>query len=133
MPIQLGTILTAPTISAAGGTPSTMSSDGQTVQNGIHVADMAVADLRVRPHMTFKNYPPTLDPVTRKYGKGKRVATLTFPRTMADGLPGFPLMRLQMEDFPELTDAEQTKMLDWAAQCFFDADFRPFWKTGSVA
>lgn len=133
MPIQSGTILTASTISAAGGTASTLTSDGQTVQNGVHVADMAVSDLRIRPHWTFKNYLPTLDSVTKKYGKGKRVATGTFPRMMADGFPGFPVIRIQVEDYPEMTDAELTKILDWGAQCLFDADFRPFWKTGSVA
>lgn len=133
MPIQSGTILTAPIISATGGTSSTLSPDGQTVQNGIHVSDAAVLDLRVRPHWTFKNYIPTLDPLTKKYGKGKRVATGTFPRTMADGLPGFPVIRIQVEDYPEMTDAEVTKILDWGAQCLFDADFRPFWKTGNVS
>lgn len=133
MGVQNGTILTGATISASGGTSSTLTIDGLTVTNGIHIADMAVTDSRVRPHITLKTIPAPLDPVTKKYGKGKRSAVITMPRTNSDGLPGFPVVRISIEDFPEMSDAEVTKLLDWAAQLLFDSDYRPFFKTGSLA
>lgn len=133
MPIQGGTILTGATISASGGTSSTLSADGQTVQNGVHVSDMAVTDFRVRPHATFKNVFATLNKTTGKWSKGKKSCVATFPRTMTDGTAGFPLLRIILEDFPEMTDAEYEKMVTWGAQLFYNASFKPFWKTGSVA
>lgn len=133
MPIQNGTILTGSTVGATGGTSQTLSNDGQSVSNGVHVANMGVTDFRIREHVTFKNNLTTLDPATKKWGKGKKTCLATFPRVMADGLPGFPVLRIILEDYPEMSDAEYEKIVTWGAQLLTNASFKPFWKTGSTA
>jgi len=131
MPIKNGTILSGATISATGGTSSTLTSDGQTVQNGVHVIDASVTDFRVQPHITFKNRPAKVGS-DGKWGKFKRENVLTIPKILADTSQGFPNIRVTLEGFPEMTQAEIIKLIDWQAQLFTDADFRSFWLSGAV-
>jgi len=131
MSIINGTILTGATLSAAGGTSSTLTTDGQTVQNGVHVIDAGVTDFRVQPHVTFKNKPAKVD-TSGIWGKFKRESVLTIPKILTSGAQSFPLIRVSFEGLPEMSQAEIDKLLDWQAQLFFDSDFRTFWRTGSV-
>lgn len=133
MGLQNATILDGATISAAGGTSKTLSVDGIPVTNGIHLSDFSVADLRVRPNVTAKNRPAAYNKTTAKWTKGKRESVFAFPKILADGSIEYPLVRIEVEDHPEMTDAELTKMFCWAAQVFFDPDFVNFMKYGSLA
>lgn len=132
MGLQNATILDGATLSATGGTSKTLTIDGQQVTNGIHLADASVADYRTRPNVTAKVKQYTLNS-DGLYGKGKRSLTLTMPKILSSGKQGFPCIRIEMEDFPEMSDTEQNKLLVWAGQILFDADFTAFWKTGSLA
>lgn len=133
MGLQNATVLDGATISATGGSAKTLSVDGIPVTNGIHLSDFSVADLRTRPNVTAKNRPAAYNKSTAKWTKGKREIVLTFPKILADGSIDYPLVRIDIEDHPECTDAELTKMFVWASQVFSDPDFTNFIKYGSLA
>lgn len=133
MGLQGATIMDGATISATGGTSKTLSVDGIPVTNGIHLSDFSVTDLRVRPNVTAKNRPAAYDKSTGKWRKGKRELVITIPKLLADGSIEYPLIRIEIEDHPENTDAELVKLFTWASQIFFDADFTNFVKYGSMA
>lgn len=132
MPLQSASILNGATISATGGTSVTLSPDGQQVVNGVHLIDASVTDYRVRPNITARTRNPALQS-DGYYGKGRRSMTITQPKVLANGKQGFPCFRLELEDFPEMTQAEIDKLKIWAAQCIMDADFTAFWYTGSLS
>jgi len=132
MPLQNGTIADGGTISVAGGTVKTFSVDGQPVVNGIHLQDASITDYRTRPNVTAKNKLATLAQ-DGTYGKGKRSMTIVLPKVLASGKQGFPLARIEIEDYPEMSVAEVDKLINYAAQFLFDSDFTSFWRTGSLA
>ena len=131
MPIQGSTILTGATISATGGTTSTLTLTGAEVKHGLQVADVGVADFRVRPFINFKQKQPVLHGT--KYNKGRNEAMACMPKILASGEIAFPLVRLILEPHPEQTDAEVTKLLTWAAQLAYSSAFANFFKLGSLA
>ena len=132
MGLQNGTLSDGGNITVTGGTTVTLSVDGQQVIGGIHLQDASVADYRTRPNATAKTKMPTLT-ADGTYGKGKKSLTLVFPRVLASGKQGFPLVRLELEDFPEMPMADIDKMLTWASQILSGASFRNFWRTGSLS
>lgn len=132
MGLQNGTLSDNGTISVSGGTTVTLSVDGQQVAGGIHLQDASVTDYRVRPNATAKAKMPSLG-ADGTYGKGKKSFTLVFPRVLASGKQGFPLVRIELEDFPEMTQADINKMLTWGSQILSGASFLNFWRTGSLS
>lgn len=133
MGIVNSTIATAPTISVSGGTSSTLTDDGASVSNGVHLIDASVSDFRVRPSVTFKTKQPTYDSKTDSWSKGRKSIQLVIPKLTAVGPTVFPLGRIELEDHPEMSDAEVTKILDWLAQLCALTAFRTFLKTGSLS
>lgn len=133
MPLQNATILDGAAVTAAGGTSKTLAPDGFTVTNGIHLSDFSVADFRTRPNVTAKNRPAVYNKTTGKWKKGKRELVISHPIILADGSVEYPLVRIEIEDHPETTDAQITKLMVWAAQVFIDADFTNFCKYGSLS
>lgn len=132
MPVNGASIPVGATWAPTGGTVKSYTSDGQTVANGVHLIDASVADFRVRPQMTLKTKPPTLDKLG-VYSKGRRSLVCTIPKTLASLKTVFPLIRIELEDHPETTAAELAALLSIAACCLLDSDFAAFWQTGSVA
>lgn len=130
MPVKGATILSGPTISASGGTSSSLTLTGAEIKHGLQVADMSVADYRVRPFLNFKTKQPSL--VNNVYTKARNEAMICIPKVLANGTISFPLARISFEPHPEQTDAEISKILSWAAQLAFDADFVNFFKYGSL-
>lgn len=132
MGVQNATILTGPTISATGGTSSTLAPTGQSVSNGVQVADMGVTDFRVRPTMTMRSRVPAMQP-DGSWSKYKNQVSLVMPKILASGEMAFPVGRIEFEPHPEMTDAEVNKLRDWLCQILFDPDFTSFLKYGSLA
>lgn len=132
MGLQNGTLMDGATLTVNGGTTKTLSVDGQQVTGGIHLQDASVTDYRTRPNATVKTKLPVLTS-DGTYGKGKKSFTLVHPKVLASGKQGFPLLRIELEDFPEMTQAEIDKLLIWGSQILCDADFLTFWRTGSLA
>jgi hypothetical protein len=132
MPIKGGTILnTVTSFAPTGGTSVTLSTTGQTIANGVQVADMAVADFRVRPTITFKNRVATLQ-ADGTWSKSKLDYTIVVPKVLASGKMAFPVARGSLECHPEMTAAEVTKLIQWSCQIWYDADFAAFLTTGAV-
>lgn len=132
MPLNNATIANAPTISITGGTPVTLTSDGQQVTNGVHLIDASVTDYRTRPNLTCKSKNPTLKS-DGTYGKAKKSISIVCPKVLASGVQEFPTIRIELSDHPEMTQAEVDKLKAWACQVINDADFTSFWYTGSLA
>lgn len=78
MGIQSLGLLAGATVSATGGTAFTMTPDGVDVTSGVHVADAAVSDFRVRPNATFKTKQPVLQQ-DGKYTREKRSVSYNVP------------------------------------------------------
>lgn len=131
MPIQNSTLLSGATLSAAGGTPFTLTVDGTQVKSGVHVADASVADFKTRPNATFKARMPSKK-ADGSYQKGKNSVTFVRPKVLANGVVDYPLVRIDVEYSAESTDAEIIALMNQGAQLLFDADFTSFFKTGSL-
>lgn len=115
-----------------GGAAMALSSDGQEVKNGVHVADMSEADFTVRTNLTLK----TRNPVKQadgSYSKAKRFITIVVPKALDDLSIVFNLVRIEVEAHPKTTDAELTNLHMLGAQMFTDVDLTAFLKTGSLA
>lgn len=132
MGLQNGTLMDGATFTVNGGTSKTLSVDGQQVTGGIHLQDASVTDFRTRPNATVKTKLPVLGS-DGYYGKGKKSFTIVHPKVLANGKQGFPLIRIELEDYPEMSQAEVDKLLIWGTQILCDADFQTFWRTGSLA
>lgn len=132
MAIINGTIADGATASFTGGTSKTLVSSGVSVPNGIQVMDASVTDFRIRPSVTFKNKVPKLGS-DGEWGKGARSANVVLPKILTSGKQGFPCVRINLEDFPEMTQAEIDKLRSYAAQIILDADFDAFWRTGATS
>lgn len=133
MPINGATVLKAgATTTFGGGSSVTLTTDGLEIKSGVHVIDASVTDYRIRPNFTFRNRPPALQ-ADGTYGKGKRSAQVDVPKILASGKQGFPRVRIELEDYPEMTQAEVDELRSLAAQAIKDADFDSFWRTGSTS
>lgn len=134
MPISGCTILNNSTAQAAptGGSAITLTENGVVVTNGKSVADSGNANFLTRLYAYFRNKPPVKQP-DKSYSKGKRTATITQPKLLANGDYVNNLVRIEYEAHPESTDAELTTMIFNGSQLLTDPDFTSFWKSGSLA
>lgn len=135
MPINNGTILVGGTVSTTGGTSTAFVPNGAEVNGGIQVVDSTSTNAVTRASITFRTIKnAVLDMVTGLFtGKTKRQAQLVRPKVTASGRVVFPLVRIELETHPEMTDAEISALMSEGAQLLVDADFTQFWKIGSNA
>ena len=115
-----------------GGTAMALASDGVSVKNGIHVADMGEVNFLVRTNLTLKTRNPAKQ-ADGTYSKAKRFATIVVPKAIASGEVVFNLVRIETEAHPETTDTELTNLMMLGAQLLTDSDLTAFFKTGSLA
>ena len=118
-------------ISVVAGTDVTFTPDGVTVPNGLHLADAGVADFRVRPSITLKTRNPQLR--NGVFTKAKRWITITQPRILADLTISYDVVRIEIEQHPESTAAQNDSLVAAACQTLFDADLASFRSSGSLA
>lgn len=127
-------ILVGGTPSATGGTSKTYTPDGQSVPNGLHIADASETDFRIRPHMTFRTTVPKYNNNTLKYdGKEKRFMTLTRPKLEADGTISNNYIKIEIGFSPTSTAAEKAELAISGSQLLFDSDTTEFRNNGSLA
>lgn len=134
MPLNAITLAdTATSMSVTGGTVKTYTPDGQTVTNGLHVADNTVTDFRVKPHITWKNRnPQRLNDGT--YGKGKKDIIVTVPYLDAStGRVEFCTERYSSEYNPVIPAATRKNARYLLAQCLYDADAENFHTNGDIS
>lgn len=133
MPIKGATLISGPTLAATGGTSKTFTEMGETLNNGVKVTDLSVADARVRPVISAVNRPAKLGPAGVYISRDKRTLKLVVPKILASGAINPSIREIRMEDHPEVTDAEKAIIDGYAAQLMFDADFAAFRNNGSLA
>lgn len=115
-----------------GGTAMALSSDGQEVKNGVHVADMGDDNFITRANVTFKTRNPARQS-DGSYSKAKRFVTVVVPKQLTSGDIAFNLVRIEMEVHPETSASEQTNLQMLGAQVFTDSDLTAFLRNGSLA
>ena len=132
MGLQNATLLDGGTVSATGGTSKTYTPDGVPVARGIHCIDASQTDFRIRPQFSAAVKQPTLAS-DGTWSKGRKTLTIVIPKLLASGKQIFPLVRIEFEDHPEMTSAEQNRLIGLASQALSDSDFTNFWQVGSLA
>ena len=133
MPLSSAVVKTGATgLTVVGGSDETFTPDGVSIPQGLHLADAAETDFRVRKNMTIRNRPPTLDNLG-VYSKDKKSITIVAPKILASGATVFNLIRVEREVHPESTAAEALELNMLAGQALSDADFLSFWSAGSLA
>lgn len=135
MGVQNATILVGGTVSTTGGTSTAFVPNGADVNAGVQIVDSTSTNAITRCNITFRTIKQAvLDMVSGVFtGKTKRQAQLVRPKVLASGRVVFPLVRVEMETHPEMTDAEITALMVEGAQLLADSDFTAFWKMGSTA
>lgn len=132
MPLNGATVKSGSSaMTPTGGSDKTFTSDGVTIPNGIHLANAAQTDFRIRENLTLKNKVPSLG-VDGTYSKDRKSATYVVPKILANGKTVFPLIRIEREVHPEMTAAECLELNMIGAQILTDADFTPFYSGGSL-
>lgn len=133
MPVQGSIVKSGSTaMTPTGGSDLTLTTDGVSVTNGVHIADAAQSDFRIRRNATVKNKVPTLQ-ANGTYSKDKKSITFVAPKLLADGSTVFNLIRIEREVHPESTAAEALDLNMIGAQLLADTDFTAFWSAGSLA
>lgn len=133
MAVQNSTIKAGATsLTVTGGTDISYTPDGVVVEGGVHVANAAQSDFRIRENITLKNKQPALQP-DGSYSKAKRSLVAVFPMIVASGKTVFNLVRIELEVHPEASAAQSLNIQLQGAQMLSDTDFSSFWSTGSIA
>lgn len=131
MPLKGMTILEGTTISASGGTSKSFSLTGKQVPTGVNVADLSVADFRVRPNVDFR-YREPVKTGGGVYSKDKSSVVVRRPKLKADGTVVINLVRIEVEVDPESTAAEKALLWTDGGQICFDADTLSFRTAGGL-
>lgn len=134
MSIVNSTLSAGATVAATGGTSFTLAADGQSSPGAVHVANMAITDFRIRPNAWFRSKVATvLDKLKGTFSKGKRSVVYVKPKLLASGELIFPLVRIELEDHPEMSAAEISALVSEGSQLLCDADYAAFWTTGTLS
>ena len=135
MGVQNATLLVGGTVSTTGGTSTAFAPNGATVVGGIQIVDSTNTNAVTRASITLRTIKnAVLDLVTGFYtGKSKRQAQLVRPKVLTSGRVVFPLIRIEIEDHPDMTAAERAQLRVEGAQLLTDSDFINFWEMGATA
>lgn len=131
MPLNGAKFKKAGTISVTGGTDVTLTTDGLTIQNGLHLIDASEANFLARTNVTLKYRAPKF--ANGVYAKEKKVIVLQIPEVLSDGTIGLDLIRIEREVHPLSTAGKGSALNCAAAQILSGADFTAFWSVGSMA
>ena len=133
MALSNATLIDGATLSATGGTTVNYAPSGKIVPDGVEIVDVDATDYQTRTSVSLRVKMPSYNANTATWSKGKRMVTFVAPKVLASGEVVFPVVRIDVEDHPEMTAAEALELRTRAAQILFDADFDTYFKTGSKA
>lgn len=123
----------ASSIAPTGGSDMTFQADGQAVNNGIHISNVAQADFRIRENVTIKYRLPKQN-ADRTWSKGKWSVTYAEPSVDAvTGAMKYAVGRIELELDPSETAATNLNIRMMLAQLLGDADLANFWSVGALA
>ena len=123
----------ATSLSVTGGTAQVFTPDGQSVTNGVHVHAAAIADFRVRPHVTFKNKnPQRKSDGTFSYGTREMIVTTPYLDTTT-GVVYYDTYTVTLRTHPVIPAANTKNARYKTAQMLFDADLENFHTAGDLS
>lgn len=133
MPIKGASLAVGGTISVTGGTAKTFTDMGETIKNGVKVADLSQPDARIRTTITAINRPAITDRNGKFISKDRRSTKTVMPKILADGSIAYNFVESVSSIHPETTDAERAQLLGIDAQLKFNTDLTNFQLYGSVS
>lgn len=135
MSVSNATLMVGATVAATGGTSTTFVPNGADVKSGIQLVDSTNTNAVTRAVITLRTIKAAVfDAVKGIFtGKSRRSCQLVRPKVLASGQVVFPLIRIEVEDHPEMSDAERAQLRSEGAQILTDPDFTSFWTLGSIA
>lgn len=123
----------ATSIAVTGGSALAFYPDGQEVSNGVHVAATAVADFRVRPHVTFRNKNPQRK-ADGSFTNSTRTIVFTYP--YLDSVTGhvyYDTITIEHRSNPVIPASNVKNARYCAAQLMSDADTENFNTAGDLS
>lgn len=134
MSVTNATLLVGATVAATGGTSVAFTPNGADVKSGIQLVDSVTTNAVTRAVITLRTIKAAVfDAVKGIFtGKTRRMGQVVRPKVLANGQVVFPLVRVEVEDHPEMTDAERAQLRLDGAQLLTDTDFTSFWTLGAV-
>jgi hypothetical protein len=131
MSIKTLSMLSGCTVAAAGGSAMPFVPYGKVIANGTSVMNVTEPSYQLRNVCTFSVKHPTVQ-ADGELSKFNKKGTYLMPFTLASGKIVYPIIRIQMEDHPEMTAAEITEFRLRGVQLLNDPDLVAFWETGST-
>lgn len=125
MTLKTGATYAAPT----GGSNYVFAPDGITIQNGIHLTVPGVASYTARPTATAKYRAAQLS-ASGKFSKYKNMLSISVPKILADGTLIYRVLRVEIEDHPEATAAENADLRLLGSQALCGTDSQNFFVAG---
>lgn len=135
MSVTNATIMVGATVATSGGTSTAFTPNGADISSGIQLVDAVSTNAITRAVITLRTVKSAMfDAVKGMFtGKTRRYMQLVRPKVLANGSVVYPLVRVEVEDHPEMSDAERAQLRTEGAQLLTDADFTQFWVLGSLA
>lgn len=135
MSVTNATLLVGATVAATGGTSTTFVPNGADVKSGIQLVDSTNTNAVTRAVITLRTIKAAVFDTLKGVftGKTRRSCQLVRPKVLSSGQVVFPLIRIEVEDHPEMSDAERAQLRSEGAQILVDSDFTSFWTLGSIA
>lgn len=132
MAINGGAILLDGTVSASGGTSTTLLSKGENgethkvlLNDGAAFVSQKTIDFSVKEPRVSAASPSG-------YTQARCVALLKFPKILADGSRTVNTLRMEFSSDINTTDAERLTMRSAGAQLLVDSDITSFWNAQSL-
>lgn len=133
MAISGGAILLDGTVSATGGTSTTLLSKGENgetnkvlLNDGVAFISQKTIDFTVKEPRVSASSPSG-------YTQAREIVVLKFPKILADGSRTVNTLRLELSTDINTTDAERLTMRSAGAQLLVDSDITSFWNSQSLA
>jgi len=133
MAINGGAILLDGTVSATGGTSTTLLSKGENgethkvmLNDGAAFVSQKTLDFSVKEPRVSNSSPSG-------YTQARSIVVLKFPKILADGSRTVNTLRLECSSDINTTDAERLTMRSAAAQLLVDSDITSFWNAQSLS
>lgn len=132
MAINNGSILLDGTVSASGGTATTLLSKGENgethkvlLNDGAAFVSQKTIDFSVKEPRVSSGAPSG-------YTQARNVVLVKFPKILADGSRTVNTARIEFATDINTTDAERLTMRSLAAQLLVDSDITSFWNAQSL-
>lgn len=125
------TLLTGATVSITGGTTQNFAPTGTEVTGGIEVQDTASGVAHLTRKKVVARSRMTRLQSDGSYSKMKFGITYIIPMVDSSGKVQNNLVRVEVEKHPEISSADETELLNKAAQLPVDTDLTAFWQTGA--